>query len=310
VLTKRTLLDHINQSRRFRRNLLPTPPNQAPLLSPLLGPLAHLGHSSKAYKGCLGLSKEELQEAMLFKDDMPQCEIVVGGTTVVINSGGESSFSTESNSYESASSEEDTAIHDVTSSQSEASSGLNNEDVANDAHTTVNIEDNTTDEEKSSNKSVDDDQANTVYNAADTEGDEIPNPLHYFDMNDCGSFSALWIFDLALTCTNSSSFDSCSCTAAKIHILYGDIDCLHDSCPEDCHVCDMCMKLTGCVQETTLTGEEDIVNDSLEVVPIAFIGLAAALFGIQLVLFKMYWGRRAQPGDTLGSQLMDDHQVV
>ena len=74
------------------------------------------------------------------------------------------------------------------------------------------------------------------------------------------------------------------------------------------------MKLTGCLPEsdddtTELVLEEVDSIESAAAVPIAFMGLTAALFGIQLVLFKMYWSRRAQPGGTLGAQLMDEQLV-
>ena len=318
------------QSQRVRRGLLPSPPH---LGSHPPGPLGHA--KSKKYMGCLGLSAEELEEASQFKEDMPKCEIVVDGTTVASNT-------LPSNSpAESDSSISDfatTTSSTVTSSAYEEANGgtsggsddnfddQNDEVDENDEYgdggdqsggetnydddTIDSIEDGSTSEnvESSGNEATSDDtftenQGSNSSTAVDE--DESPNPLHLFDMNDCGSFSAIWMWDLAITCFNSTSLESCSCTAAKILIQYGDIDCMTDECPADCSVCDMCMKLSGCgpTKELQRSAATD-GDDSAGSVPVAFIGLTAAMFGIQLVLFKVYWSRRSQPGGTLGSHLL------
>jgi len=301
---------------------------------------------------------EELKKASQFKDDMPRCEIVVDGITVVANTvSSTSSVSSESNSNNvltltTSSSTEAPIYQEVTSSQSGASAGSDNiEDQQevevnhdgdgdqssssggegnngvdgdgdgdpsssaggaenNEDEATNSIEDNDIGNVSGGNEAASD-ETNTDNQALDSTAtvdentfDESPNPLHLFDMTDCGTFSALWMWDLALTCSNSTSLDSCSCTAAKIHIQYGDIDCMNDECPPDCPVCDMCMKLSGCVPNTELHRGADIDGGNTDAVPIAFIGLTAAFFGIQLVLFKVYWGSRTQPGGTLESQLL------
>ncbi len=315
----------INESRR----LLPSPPH----LGLASGPV-----QSKAYKGCLGLSTEELEKASQFIENMPKCEVIVGGNTVVSNTGGEESSdslsdgvataessSTEVTVYEEVDSTHTTSTGDsgnandqlaemnddgtITSSYGEVGNGDN-------IQSGINEEESNFGDDEASN--IDDqvsDVATDEYDdAAANENGESPSPLRYFDMTDCGSFSSIWMFDLAITCANSTSLDSCDCTAAKLHIFYGDIDCVFDECPANCHVCDMCMKLTGCLPEsdddtTELVLEEVDSIESAAAVPIAFMGLTAALFGIQLVLFKMYWSRRAQPGGTLGAQLMDEQLV-
>lgn len=311
----------INESRR----LLPSPPH--------LG-LASGPEQSKAYKGCLGLSKEELEKASQFIDNMPKCEVIVGGNTVVSNSGGVESSDSLSDGDATTTSAEVTVYEEVDSTQttSTGDSGNANDQVNYDGAITssygeVGNEDNIqTSGSNEEDSNVGDDEASNIddqvsdvaageYNAAAAiENGESPSPLQYFDMTDCGSFSSIWMFDLAITCANSTSLDSCDCTAAKLHIFYGDIDCVFDECPANCHVCDMCMKLTGCLPEsdddtTELVLEEVDSIESAATLPIAFMGLTAALFGIQLVLFKMYWSRRAQPGGTLGAQLMDEQLV-
>ncbi len=327
----------------MRRNLLPSPPH----LGPHPGP-HHLGHASGKYTGCLGLSAEQLQEASRFKEDMPKCEIVVDGTTVVANTLSSSASaesdssnvidvattttSTVTNVYEVINTNQSTALggsdddigdedyevnvnDDYAGDQSNASGGeenngddtINNiEDSGNTTESVAYTEKDTgieaasdetfTDDEVSGNSATDDE-------STAVEAEEV-NPLHLFNMEECSSFSALWMWDLALTCTNSTSLDSCSCTAAKILIQYGDIDCANDECPDDCPVCDTCMKLSGCVPAKELKRGANIEGDTAEAVPIAFIGLTAAMFGVQLILFKMYWSRRSQPGGDLGSNLI------
>ncbi len=317
----------INESRR----LLPSPPH--------LG-LASGPEQSKAYKGCLGLSKEELEKASQFIGNMPKCEVIVGGNTVLSNTGGEESSDNLSDGDVTTTSAEVTVYEEVDSTQTTSTGDSDNandqlaemEDAVNDDGTITssygevdnedNIQTSGSNEEESNfvddEASNIDDQVSDVaatgeYNAAANENGESPSPLQYFDMTDCGSFSSIWMFDLALTCANSTSLDSCDCTAAKLHIFYGDIDCVFDECPSKCHVCDVCMKLS-CHDEldddtTELVLEEVDSIESAAAVPIAFMGLTAALFGIQLLLFKMYWSRRAQPGGTLGAQLMDEQLV-
>ena len=330
------------QSRRLR-SLIPSPP--------------HIGHGivSKAkYKGCLGLSKEELEIGMKFevgnlwkrdtqkqKDDMPQCEIVVDGTTIVANTVS-SSVATESSSVvatnPTASTEATTVYQEVASGQSDTSGGSDDNiddqedevngdgDQSSSSGGEENNEDETADsiEDNSNTSEIDEsgeneaalDETNIDNQASDSTTDDEnsakedePNPLHFFDMQDCGTFAALWMWDLALTCQNSTSLVNCSCTAAKIHITYGEIECMNDECPSNCPVCDMCMRLSECGPNKELQRGAAFETDTTEVVPIAFIGLTAALFGIQLVLFKVYWGRRTQPGGILGSQLMDQEVV-
>jgi len=272
----------------------------------------------------MGLSLEELEKASRFKDGMPQCEIVVDGITVAANT----VTTSEIDSITASSSSTEAPVYqEATSSPSGASDGSDNIEDQQDSDSSGggdngdnSIEDNSStsegvasggndaafDETKADNPASD-----STTTVDGNTSDESPNPLHFFDMQDCGTFSAMWIWDLALTCSNSTSLDSCSCTAAKIHILYGDIDCMNDECPSDCPVCDMCMKLSGCGPTKEFQRERGaaIEGDNTEEIPIAFIGLTAALFGIQLVLFKMYWGRRTQPGGALGSQLIDQEVV-
>lgn len=368
----------------MRRNLLPSPPH---LVSHIGPPRPHhLSHAiSGKYTGCLGLSAEELEEASRFKEDMPKCEIVVNGTTVMANtlSSSASAESDSSNSnvidvtttttstvtttsvYEDintnqtgASGGSDDNIedqddevnvsddYDYKGDQSSASGGEedNEDDAINDIEDSGNEDDTINNNEGSGNTSesvayteyeaaLDETFTNDQVSSSTTtvdessalvdessalaakevdessalaaeEVDETPNPLHLFDMKECSSFSALWMWDLALTCSNSTSLDSCSCTAAKILIQYGDIDCANDECPDDCPVCDTCMKLSGCVPTKELQRGANIEGDTAEAVPVAFIGLTAAMFGVQLVLFKMYWSRRSQPGGDLGSNLI------
>ena len=310
----------VDESRQDHRGLLPIPP--------------HLNRENHGYKGCLGLSVEEIKEASKFKDDMPQCEIIVHGTTVVVNTASTTSSNASSENnlsddsialtttsstaiafvYEESATYESGADDSV---GSDDASDLNYEVYNDDAGAEGNEDDMTENiegyDETSPSSYADGSEVASTSSATlesstvEVEGDsdeEIPNPLLLFDMSDCGTYSSLWVWDLALTCSNSTSLDNCSCTAAKIHIQYGDIDCMNDKCPKNCPVCDMCMRLTGCIPGKELLRGATTDESSIEAIPITFIGLTAAMFGIQLVLFKMYWNRRSQPSDDLRSQFI------
>lgn len=122
--------------------------------------------------------------------------------------------------------------------------------------------------------------------------DDYNSPLTYFDLSDCGSYSNLWLWDLALSCDNSTSLVNCECTSTEILFQYGTLQCPDGSseapyCPTNCPVCHTCLKLQGCVDKLPIskripinipTAVEKTIDRTL---PIA-LGVAAALvvFGL------------------------------
>lgn len=52
------------------------------------------------------------------------------------------------------------------------------------------------------------------------------SPLSYFNISDCGTYSNMWIWDLPMSCDNSTSFTNCKCKCTQADILfhYGDVE--------------------------------------------------------------------------------------
>lgn len=72
-----------------------------------------------------------------------------------------------------------------------------------------------------------------------------------FDIHSCDSYSNNWMWDLALTCENTETFEGCQCTAAGILFDMGSLQCADSdksefACPKHCSVCQSCMMLMGC----------------------------------------------------------------
>ncbi|GFH56187.1 hypothetical protein CTEN210_12663 [Chaetoceros tenuissimus] len=61
-----------------------------------------------------------------------------------------------------------------------------------------------------------------------------------FDLQNCDSYSRVWLFDLESTC--DPYYRTCQCTDAQRLINEGKIDCETASCPEDCALCDFCLQ--------------------------------------------------------------------
>jgi len=94
----------------------------------------------------------------------------------------------------------------------------------------------------------DDDDANAGGNGGGGDG---TYPLDYFDLSDCGTYSQMWLWDLALTCSDySSSLEDCQCTSTNILNEQSMLYCPGDTgptCPDGCSVCVTCMQLAlGC----------------------------------------------------------------
>ncbi|KAL7486707.1 hypothetical protein ACHAW6_012304 [Cyclotella cf. meneghiniana] len=145
------------------------------------------------------------------------------------------------------------------------------------------------------------------------------SPLVYFNISDCGSYSNLWMWDLALSCDNSTSFHNCKCTSAEILFQYGTLECPGGSsgapsCPSGCPICSTCMDLLGCV--TKIPGGkrtpvnipvnlERTVNRTLPLVLGIAAGVASLLAGVAAHRFKNRNNGKSSVG-TLNSALVDE----
>lgn len=156
------------------------------------------------------------------------------------------------------------------------------------------------------------------YIVNDDEND-MATSLRYFNISDCGTYSHLWLWDLALSCgegDDGPSHESCECTTAEILRQYGDIECDGDprgrsACPDGCPVCDACMRMVGCDPDASSSREDDgpLSTSGLErlgrgasrVLPIA-LGAAAGL-AFAVVGLSMYQHTRSSIGG-LDAQFM------
>ncbi|KAL7519984.1 hypothetical protein ACHAWX_004740 [Stephanocyclus meneghinianus] len=148
---------------------------------------------------------------------------------------------------------------------------------------------------------------------------DYDSPLVYFNISDCGSYSNLWMWDLALSCDNSTSFHNCKCISAEILFQYGTLECPGGSsgapsCPSGCPVCNTCMDLLGCV--TKIPGGkrtpvnipvnlERTVNRTLPLVLGIAAGVASLLAGVAAHRFKNRNNGKSSVG-TLNSALVDE----
>lgn len=132
------------------------------------------------------------------------------------------------------------------------------------------------------------------------------NPLRYFNISDCGTFSNIWLWDLALTCESSDfSLEGCECTSANTLNQYGDFGCF-DACPDNCPVCGTCKKFLGCADEDAQSDRlipKAIEQEITRALPVA-IGLAA-LATAAAVGVSIYQYKKRTAGD-LGTQLIPD----
>lgn len=209
-LGKRTDDDTRATTNQIDRRLLPHPP------------LPH-HHTSKGFKGCTGLSQDELVSNWPFQGPMPPCAVYVNNTLVL----GTESTTTSSNSQSDSTTD--------SSSASEGSSSGSSPDGSNngDGSSSSSSSGSSGNEDGASNDNGDgsssSSSSNTDGSSSNGDGsstnDSDDSPLQYFDLADCGTYSNVWVWDLALSCESSTSLENCECTSAEILFQYGALDC-------------------------------------------------------------------------------------
>ncbi len=143
--------------------------------------------------------------------------------------------------------------------------------------------------------------------------DEASYPLRYFNISDCGTYGQLWVWDLALSCEDSTSLESCECTSAEILYQYGELYCPgtsgSPSCPSNCPVCNTCMLLLGCSSDD-VQGEQrlptKLEQEAAGALPIVIgVSAAIALFVIGGSAYEEYRKRNTASGE-LGAGFIQD----
>ena len=291
--------------------------------------------SSSGYHGCLGLSSYELAAASdYFGDDVPPCAVYVNDTLVAGSgssssgsggggggggssgsSGGSGSGSSGGSSSGSGGSSSGSSNSDGSSSESESGFGGGGSSSSGESSGSNG------DGSLNNDRIYNDDMVNgNLYGGVNGNDDySSSSPLVYFDITDCGSYSNLWLWDLALSCDNSTSFDNCKCSSAEILFQYGTLECPSSeapACPSGCPVCNTCMHLMGCVNK--LPGTKRIpVNipvalkkDINRALPIA-LGIAAGLVTLLAgIAAHRYKKSQNQGKGSLNSALVEDEPTV
>ena len=139
------------------------------------------------------------------------------------------------------------------------------------------------------------------------DDDDVPSPLVYFNISDCGTYANMWVWDLAMTCSDSlMNQTDCKCTSAEILMQYGELYCPSTEdpvCPDNCSVCYTCMELLGCsspddVQDGQyLPPEKVLLGDGMSstILPLA-LGIAAAILGLVGSSYYQYTHRNIDTG--------------
>ena len=139
------------------------------------------------------------------------------------------------------------------------------------------------------------------------DDDDVPSPLMYFNISDCETYANMWVWDLAMTCSDSSMNQTdCKCTSAEILMQYGELYCPSTEdpvCPDNCSVCHTCMELLGCSSPDDaqdgqyLSPEQVLLGDGMSstILPLA-LGIAAAILGLVGSSYYQYTHRNMDTG--------------
>ena len=299
---------------KSNRQLLPHPP---------MPPHKH-HHSSAGYHGCFGISDDEVLSTATdyFGDDVPPCAIYVNDT-LVAGSGGDSSHSSSTGGSSSGSGGWWSGWFGGGGGSSGGGSGGGGSDggSSGSGNGGSNYDGNDNEDADNNERAVNNDDAmnNNYYGNANADDGDYGSPLVYFDLSDCQSYSNLWLWDLALSCDNSTSLVNCQCQSAEILFQYGTLQCPDGSseapyCPKNCPICNTCMELIGCIDKTPFAKRipvdipvnlEKTINRAL---PIA-LGVAAAivtlLAGVTAHKYKNQNRDHGKSANSLNSSLVD-----
>ncbi len=183
---------------------------------------------------CLNYSCDELASMWKFPGDMPDCPgLNCNGSSSSSSSSGSSSSSSGSSSSSSSGSSS-------SSSGSGGGSGGGGYYGGNGGNGGGNGGNGNDDENNGGN------QSNNNNNYGDDDGET-------FQLNDCSSYSDYWMWDLNLSCQNSTNYEGCECTTAAMMLESGNLQCpdgTNDNpyCPAGCSICETCLTLLGCAE--------------------------------------------------------------
>jgi hypothetical protein len=218
-----------------------------------------------SWRGCQGLSSEELDEKWIFPGERPPCpHNNLDGSSVSDNydevhgEGGDDNHNHEESDDHSNGSDDNKEENKENNNQSGDDDNSNTE--KNENNNQGGNDDNyNSGGDKNDNGSSDDDadfennknvDNNQYYNSnAPNEDDSIDD--NSFKLDKCDTYSSYWEWDLSLTCDSSESSENCECETAKNLMEAGELVCPGSTenapyCPSNCGVCDTCLTLLGC----------------------------------------------------------------
>ena len=178
----------------------------------------------------------------------------------------------------------------------------NSENGGDDSNETNSNSGSDTDANETSSNGTDDST-----NDDDKDDDGMPSPLMYFNISDCETYANMWVWDLAMTCSDSSMNQTdCQCTSAEILMQYGELYCPSAKdpvCPDNCSVCHTCMEFLGCSSPDDaqdgqyLPPEQVLLGDGMSstILPLA-LGIAAAILGLVGSSYYQYTHRNSDTG--------------
>jgi hypothetical protein len=145
----------------------------------------------------------------------------------------------------------------------------------------------------------------TVYNnGGEGNSDGDVDPYTDFRIDQCDTYSNLWLWDLSMTCESTASTKNCDCAFASELMDLGMLSCEDaPNCPRNnCQVCNTCLKLLGC---TNVPNNPSELSISFGRSNISFFVVAAAIASL-VVAGVVYGVTHDSDENALEAYLIDD----
>ena len=112
------------------------------------------------------------------------------------------------------------------------------------------------------------------------------------------------MWDLNLSCQNSTNYEGCECTTAAMMLESGNLQCPDGTddnpyCPRGCSICETCLTLLGCAETRPENPIRKIFDMNL------WWYLLAAILGILLGIIAMSVHKKSQAAKPLQQSLVD-----
>eukprot|EP00548_Thalassiothrix_antarctica_P018869 CAMPEP_0194185400 /NCGR_PEP_ID=MMETSP0154-20130528/42518_1 /TAXON_ID=1049557 /ORGANISM="Thalassiothrix antarctica, Strain L6-D1" /LENGTH=553 /DNA_ID=CAMNT_0038903715 /DNA_START=379 /DNA_END=2040 /DNA_ORIENTATION=- len=149
-----------------------------------------------------------------------------------------------------------------------------------------------------------------VWNGYDDDSYTYVDPYDSFNVSQCDTYGALWLYDLSFTCESMTTYGGCECTFAQELMEAGSLSCRdYELCPRNCGVCQTCLKLLGCANGRPFSASTYFRTRNLSFyIVIAALG-AMVLSGVLFVSVRRK-RQRMKIRNALGEQLLDDDETI